>query len=125
VSAPTVEPDPSAGTSAKRARALLDSVLGRRGRSAGARRAAALRHGAAAAGAAPEPDPEQLGAAAELVDKVARHAYRTTEEDVRELRDAGVSEDEIFDLIVSTAVGAGMARRAIGLAAVDSWEERR
>jgi alkylhydroperoxidase family enzyme len=125
VTAVSLEPDPAGGLSAKRARSLLDAVLGRGGRTDSSRRMAALRHGAAAAGAVPEADVEELGASDALVEKVARHAYRITAEDVAELREAAVSEDEIFDLVVSTAVGAGMARRAIGLAAVDRWEERR
>ena len=121
----SLEPDPADGLSAKRARALLHAVLGRAGRSERTRRLAALRRGAAATGAVPEPDPGELGAAAGLVDKVARHAYRITDEDVAALEGAGVSEDEAFDAIVATAVGAGLARRAIGLDAVGRWERQR
>lgn len=121
----SLEPDPAAGRSAKRAREVLDAVLGRRGRTDSSRRLAALRRGAAATGAVPEPVEDGLGPAEDVVDKVARHAYLTTDEDIAELKAAGVPEDEIFDLVVSAAVGAGLVRRAIGLAAVDRWEERR
>jgi hypothetical protein len=48
-----------------------------------------------------------------------------TDEDIAEARQAGLRDDELFELIVATAVGAGMARRSLGLAAVASWEERR
>jgi hypothetical protein len=125
VSALSLEPDPADGLSAKRARKLIDGVLGRAGGADRPRRLAALRRGAAATGAVPDPSADELGAAAGLVDKVALHAYRITEDDVAALKRAGVSEDEAFDLIVATAVGAGMARRAIGRDAVDSWERRR
>jgi alkylhydroperoxidase family enzyme len=125
VSALSLEPDPAAGLSAKRARKLLDAVLGRAGSADGPRRLTALRRGAAATGAVPDPGADELGAAAGLVDKVAHHAYRITEDDVAALKSAGFSEAEVFDLIVSTAIGAGMARRAIGLDAVERWQARR
>lgn len=109
---------------AREARAVLDSVLGRRGRTEPGERLAAIRHGAAAAGAVPEPGIDGLGEAAELVDKVARHAYRVADEDIQRARRSGRSEEEVFDLVVATAVGAGLGRRAIGRAAVERWEAR-
>jgi hypothetical protein len=121
----TIEPDASSGPPAKAARRLIDSVLGRPGRADPSRRLTALRHGAAATGAVPEPGLEQLGDAAGLVDKVARQAYRVTDEDIELAGRGGHSEPELFELIVSTAVGAGLARRAVGNAAVDRWEQRR
>ena len=50
------------------------------------------------------------------VEKVARHAYRTTDEDVESLKAAGYSEDELFELTVAAALGASRARveRALG-----------
>ena len=107
---------------AKAARRVVESVLGKRGRLDPSRRLAALRHGAAATSGVEEPGLEEMGAAAGLVDKVARHAYRVTEEDIAAAQSAGYSDDEVFDLIVSTAVGAGLARRALGHSAVDGWE---
>jgi hypothetical protein len=107
---------------AKAARRLVDAVLGRRGRLDPSRRLLALRHGAAATGVVAEPGVEELGGGGELVDKVARHAYRVSEDDIAAAQRAGYSDDEVFDLIVSTAVGAGMARRALGHSAVDRWE---
>lgn len=50
--------------------------------------------------------------------KVARHAYRVTAEDVAALKAAGLSEDAIFELTVSAAVGAGRHRLARGLEAL-------
>ncbi|MGH3972977.1 MAG: hypothetical protein ACRDS9_06600 [Pseudonocardiaceae bacterium] len=55
---------------------------------------------------------------AEFVDTVAERAYRITDTAVDQLRDGGYSEDEIFEAIVVTSVGAAarrldVARRAI------------
>lgn len=44
------------------------------------------------------------------LDKVSRAAYTVTDEDVDALRDAGFSEDEIFEHTVSAAVAAGLGR---------------
>jgi alkylhydroperoxidase family enzyme len=52
------------------------------------------------------------------VDKVARHAYKVTDEDIAALRQAGYSEDEIFEITVSAALGASMARMERGMAAL-------
>lgn len=52
------------------------------------------------------------------LEKVAHHAYRVTDEDVEALRQAGVTEDQIFEATVAAAVGAGMKRLRIGLAAL-------
>jgi hypothetical protein len=118
------EPDAADGRSAAAGRKLLDCVLGRRGRAERARREEALRRGAAATGAFPQPEDDGLGAARGLVDKIARHAYRVTEEDIAEARAGGWSEDELFDVTVATALGAGFSRRAIGRDAVARWEAR-
>ena len=40
-----------------------------------------------------------------LIDKVARHAYRITDEDIAAARTAGLSEDQIFELVVCAAIG--------------------
>lgn len=66
--------------------------------------------GGPAAGA--EEIPENLR---EYVDAVALHAYRITDEDLKELRRAGHSEDAIFEVSVAAAVGAGLARLERGL----------
>jgi alkylhydroperoxidase family enzyme len=64
--------------------------------------------------------PERLAA---WVDKVARHAYRATDEDVAALRAAGVSEVEIFEATLAAAAGAALARFERGLAALAPSEE--
>lgn len=60
--------------------------------------------------------PEPLGA---FVDKIARHAYTIVDADVHGLRDAGHSEDALFEALTSAAIGAGLARLACGLAALE------
>lgn len=64
--------------------------------------------------------PETL---APLVVKIVRHAYRVTDADIAGARAAGHSEDELFDVIVAAALGAGLARRERGLGAIAAWEE--
>lgn len=67
-----------------------------------------------------EPVPEHL---ADYVKKVALYAYRVTDEDVEALRAIGYSEDAIFELTVSIALGAGLARLERGLAALKGVED--
>lgn len=50
------------------------------------------------------------------VEKVRRHAYRVTDTDIAALREAGCSEEEIFEATVCAAVGAGLDRLERGLA---------
>lgn len=52
------------------------------------------------------------------VTKVALYAYKTLDEDVEALRNAGYSEDAIFEMTLSVAIGAGQARLERGLAAL-------
>jgi alkylhydroperoxidase family enzyme len=73
----------------------------------------------------PLPGNEVHEALAIVVEKVARHAYRVTDEDIDAAADAGCDENELFDVIVAAALGAGLARRECGLAAISAWEEAR
>jgi alkylhydroperoxidase family enzyme len=56
--------------------------------------------------------------AAAYVEKVARHAYKVTDEDMEALRQAGYSEDQIYELTVSAALGAGLERARAAFRAV-------
>ena len=47
---------------------------------------------------------------ATYVAKVHRHAFEVTDQDVVALRYSGLSEDQIFELTVAAAVGAGLSR---------------
>ena len=49
------------------------------------------------------------------LEKVRRHAYSITDQDVQDLKDAGYAEDEIFEYTVSAAVAAGIERLNAGL----------
>jgi alkylhydroperoxidase family enzyme len=53
------------------------------------------------------------------LDKVARHAYKVTDQDVEALREAGYSEDQIFEATVSCALGACLRSLEAGLRAID------
>ncbi len=52
---------------------------------------------------------------AQLVDKIAHHAYRVQDEDILAIKQAGYSEDQIFELVVAAAVGraCNMAEQAL------------
>jgi alkylhydroperoxidase family enzyme len=67
---------------------------------------------------AARPDRTIPAEAAAYVDTVRRHAYRVTDAQFEALRDAGLSEDEVFELTVSAAVGAGLQRLEAGLQAM-------
>jgi alkylhydroperoxidase family enzyme len=55
---------------------------------------------------------------ATYLEKVRLHAYKVTDRDVEALKEAGFSEDEIFEQTVSTAVAAGLDRLEAGLEAL-------
>jgi alkylhydroperoxidase family enzyme len=52
------------------------------------------------------------------LEKVAYQAYTITDEDVEALKKAGLTEDKIFEATVAAAVGAGLKRLKLGLAAL-------
>jgi hypothetical protein len=52
------------------------------------------------------------------VDKVTRHAYRVTDDDVRALLAAGYSQDQIFETTLSVALGTAQMRLRAGLDAL-------
>ena len=52
------------------------------------------------------------------VDLAAQHAWRITDEDVAALRKAGYSEDALFEIFISAAVGDGIERLERGLSAL-------
>jgi alkylhydroperoxidase family enzyme len=64
---------------------------------------------------AAQPDRPAPPEFAAYLDKVRRHAYKVTDADVRALKDAGYSDDEIFEQTVSAAVAAGLHRLERGL----------
>ena len=64
---------------------------------------------------AAEPDREAPPDLARYLDKVRTDAYAVTDEDVQALKDAGYSEDVIFEQTVSVAVAAGLKRLTAAL----------
>lgn len=90
-------------------RGFLDNLHGSQGHLARELRVAATDHAALGAGA--QRDPSVLPPAlTPYVDKVSRTAYKVTERDLAALTQAGLSEDQIFELTVAAAVGAALGR---------------
>jgi hypothetical protein len=55
-----------------------------------------------------------------LVDKVARHAYRVTDEDITAARMSGLSEDQVFEIVVCAAIGQATRQYDTALAALEA-----
>jgi alkylhydroperoxidase family enzyme len=55
-----------------------------------------------------------------LVDKVAKHAYRVTDEDINAVRVSGVSEDQVFEIVVCAAIGEATRQYDTALAALEA-----
>ncbi|PTR45619.1 hypothetical protein C8K38_101348 [Rhodococcus sp. OK611] len=53
-----------------------------------------------------------------LIEKVADHAYRVTDEDIAAVRAAGLSEDQVFEIVVCAAVGQASRQYNSALAAL-------
>jgi len=64
---------------------------------------------------AAHPDRQAPPDFAPYLDKVRRNAYKVTDEDIQALKDAGYSEDVIFEQTVAGAVAAGLERLETGL----------
>ena len=65
---------------------------------------------------AAQPDRPAQPAFAAYLEKVRNAAYTVTDADVQALKDAGYSDDEIFEQTISAAVAAGLHRLERGLA---------
>jgi hypothetical protein len=90
---------------------LLDSVMATPGQTPSELRRAVLERAKGA--------PDGVPASFTLyVDKVARHAYKVTDGDVEALQRAGNSDDALFEITVSAALGAALGRLERGLAAL-------
>lgn len=84
-------------------RAFVEHIRTTRGHLPASERAAAL-DDTATPGSAP------TGEVQEFVTKVAVRSYAVTDGEIARLRDLGMSEDEILELMVAAAVGAGDRR---------------
>lgn len=54
-----------------------------------------------------------------LIDKVTKHAYRVTDEDIAAAKSGGLTEDQIFELAVCASVGQSTRQLEAALAALD------
>ncbi len=93
---------------AKQRAAILARVLDGAGKASKERRKAAF----ANAGVTPD-------AARALVDKVAHEAWKIDDADVAALKTAGLSEDEIFELVACAALGQASRQYEAALAALE------
>ena len=59
-----------------------------------------------------------------LIDKVARHACEVTDEDIAAARASGLSEDQIFELVVCAAIGQATRQYDTALAALEAVTEK-
>jgi len=59
-----------------------------------------------------------------LIDKVAKRAYLVTEEDIAAVKASGLSEDQIFELVVCAAIGQATRQYDTAFAALDTATER-
>jgi hypothetical protein len=59
-----------------------------------------------------------------LVEKVAKHPSRVTDEDIALARASGLSEDQVFEIVVCAAVGQATLQNDTALAALDSTTRR-
>ena len=57
---------------------------------------------------------------AALVDKVARHAYRVTDEDITGAKLSGLTEDQVFEIVVCAAIGQATRQYDTALAALEA-----
>ncbi len=103
-------------------RAVADAILGAAGDLTPTLRHAAFARAAAFAGWSQAVSPEFPAPLVKFVEKVARHAYKVTDLDIKALHEAGYSDDAIFETILATAVGAGLSRLEIGLRALRKGE---
>jgi hypothetical protein len=60
-----------------------------------------------------------------LIDKVAKHAYRVIDEDIAAATASGLSEDQIFEMVVCAAIGEATRQYDTALAALEAATERR
>lgn len=108
----------SGGRFASEVARLREAVLDGPGETPAAlRQAVAARSGELASGRAETAVPDEL---APYLDKVALHAYKVVDRDVENLRDAGYTEDALFELTVAAAVGSALERLEAGLQAIQA-----
>ena len=53
-----------------------------------------------------------------LTDKIHRHAYKVTDDDIASAQ-TKYGDDQMFEIVISAALGASAKRLRVGLAALD------
>jgi alkylhydroperoxidase family enzyme len=89
-------------------KALLSRILEGEGKSSPSERRAAFN------------DSALTGTVGALVDKVAKHAHRVTDEDIAAARASGLDEDQVFEIVVCAAVGQATRQYDAALAALEA-----
>lgn len=102
---------------------LSDAVLTSPGETDPILRCAVEAQAARLSGCSTRPAGRVPAEAVGYITKVALHAYRTTDQDIEALRTAGYSEDAIFEITLSAALGACLARLERGLAALEGGKD--
>ena len=92
----------------KARRAMVERILKGDGRASHAQRRAAFDNTGLA---------EPLGT---LIDKLTKHAYKVTDEDIAAARASGLSEDQIFEIVVCAAIGQATRQYDRALAALEA-----
>src|SRR5262245_52832406 len=87
-------------------KALVARILEGRGRAPHAQRRAAFENAGLA---------EPLRT---LIDKVVKHAYKVTDEDIAAVKASSLSEDQIFELAVCAAIGQATRQYDAAIAAL-------
>ena len=59
-----------------------------------------------------------------LIDKVTNDAYKITDQDFDSMRNSGLSEDEIFEIVVCAAVGEASRQYDRALAALEAATQK-
>jgi hypothetical protein len=59
-----------------------------------------------------------------LIDKVSKHAYQVTDEDIAAARAFGLSEDQIFEMVVCAAIGQATRQYDTAVAALEAVTEK-
>lgn len=62
-------------------------------------------------------------AARGLIDKVTKNAWKVTDEDVAKAKQAGLSDDQVFELSVAAALGQSSRQLDAALALLDAAKE--
>jgi alkylhydroperoxidase family enzyme len=63
-------------------------------------------------------------AAVAVIEKVRRHAYKVTDEDIAALKAAGLDEERIFELTIAAAVGVSNRRLEAAMKAIAEAGDR-